>query len=256
MLAFPRHNEPAQFHVGLLFAHPSWRGDDIINLERCPGALDAGTITRMTISTEGKIGIGLTLIFALGAGALTVAPTAIWIGWSIMALAAVGLLSLAIYHFRPRRPAIAAPQKTLEDLFKSDFDGLGSFLGHMILMAADRRADLPARIYFESKTNSKFASVFISFQNAWVWQIFPEHFLECMEKLERNTGAMSMITPFGDEYMHSAETVFSGRVYIYHEVPLTHSDIAALEVRLKAHGVPSPVFRGFAYQQMQNARRP
>ena len=167
-------------------------------------------------------------------------------------------LPILAWGFWPRRkPAPPAPiaQKTLEDYFKGDFDGLAAFLGHMIFIGGEERANLPARICFESKTNAKFVAVFVSLQDYWVWEVLPENFLTGMDKLEKGTGQMSMITPAGDEYMHSAETVFSGRVYIYHQSPLSHAQIAALENRFKAAGVASPTFRGFAYQQMENAKR-
>jgi hypothetical protein len=62
----------------------------------------------MAISTEGKIGIGLTLIFALGAGAVIVWPDQKLIGWAIVGLAGLGLIMLAIYHFWERKEPKAA----------------------------------------------------------------------------------------------------------------------------------------------------
>jgi len=52
----------------------------------------------MAISTEGKIGIGLGLVALLGAGAIMVAPQELWIGWTLIVGAIVGLVGLGIYH--------------------------------------------------------------------------------------------------------------------------------------------------------------
>ena len=53
------------------------------------------------ISTEGKLGILLSLIGIGGAGALFVFPHpyADYVGWSLIAMAVVGLVLMAIYHF-------------------------------------------------------------------------------------------------------------------------------------------------------------
>jgi hypothetical protein len=65
----------------------------------------------MAISTEGKIGIGLTLLFGLGGGAVIVAPQQVWIGWTIIAFSLAGLLCLGIYHISSAvAPARAAPR--------------------------------------------------------------------------------------------------------------------------------------------------
>jgi hypothetical protein len=63
----------------------------------------------MAISTEGKIGILLGLIGLAGAGAIMIAPTELWIGWTLIAIAGLGLAALAVYHFgtrvlRPKAP--------------------------------------------------------------------------------------------------------------------------------------------------------
>jgi hypothetical protein len=52
-----------------------------------------------SISTEGKIGIFLALIGLLGAGAIMIAPQQLWIGWSLIAIAVIGLIILGFYHF-------------------------------------------------------------------------------------------------------------------------------------------------------------
>ena len=57
----------------------------------------------MAISSEGKIGIGLTLLFGLGGGAVVVAPQQLWIAWTIIAISLTGLVILGIYHFWPKR---------------------------------------------------------------------------------------------------------------------------------------------------------
>jgi hypothetical protein len=54
------------------------------------------------ISAEGKIGIFLALIGLLGAGAIMIAPQQLWIGWTLIAIAVVGLLILGLYHFWSR----------------------------------------------------------------------------------------------------------------------------------------------------------
>lgn len=53
---------------------------------------------RVQISFEGKIGIALALLGLLGAGAIMVAPQALWIGWTLIGVAVVGLLWLGIHH--------------------------------------------------------------------------------------------------------------------------------------------------------------
>ena len=58
----------------------------------------------MAVSTEGKIGIALTLLFGLGAGAVLVVPEQqVWIGWGIVTVSLTGLVILGVYHFWPKR---------------------------------------------------------------------------------------------------------------------------------------------------------
>ena len=72
----------------------------------------------MAISTEGKIGIGLTLLFGLGGGAVIVAPEQqVWIGWVVIAFSLLGLVVLGVHHVSaavvPTREK--SPRMTLED---------------------------------------------------------------------------------------------------------------------------------------------
>jgi len=55
----------------------------------------------MHISSEGKLGILLTLVGLAGMGALVIASqqVVIIIGWSLIIIAAVGITLLAAYHF-------------------------------------------------------------------------------------------------------------------------------------------------------------
>ncbi len=53
----------------------------------------------MAISTEGKIGIGLALLFGAGSGAMMVAPNHLEIGWSLIAFSLAGLIALGWHHF-------------------------------------------------------------------------------------------------------------------------------------------------------------
>jgi hypothetical protein len=53
----------------------------------------------MHISLEGKIGIWLALAGLAGAGAIMIAPEKLWIGWSLISLAALGSTALGFHHF-------------------------------------------------------------------------------------------------------------------------------------------------------------
>jgi tellurite resistance protein TehA-like permease len=53
----------------------------------------------MHLSSEGKISIFLALIGLAGAGAIMIAPRHTEIGWSLIAIAAVGCVYLAFNHF-------------------------------------------------------------------------------------------------------------------------------------------------------------
>jgi hypothetical protein len=74
-------------------------------------------------SAEGKIGISLTLLGLFGAGAIAVAPDQVWIiGWTLIAIAVIGLVLLFLYHVatyrRPHGQAAASmmPSMTLADI--------------------------------------------------------------------------------------------------------------------------------------------
>ena len=56
----------------------------------------------MAISAEGAIGIGLTLLFGAGAGAMSAWPDQVWIGKTVIALAGAGFVALGVYYFRER----------------------------------------------------------------------------------------------------------------------------------------------------------
>jgi hypothetical protein len=75
------------------------------------------------ISAEGKIGISLTLLGLLGAGAIAVAPDQVWIiAWTLIAIAVIGLVLLFLYHvatYRRQRGQEAAsmmPSMTPADI--------------------------------------------------------------------------------------------------------------------------------------------
>jgi hypothetical protein len=53
----------------------------------------------MAFSDEGKIGIGLGLLGLAGGGAIMVAPEQLWIGWTMIAVAASSGTALLVYHF-------------------------------------------------------------------------------------------------------------------------------------------------------------
>jgi hypothetical protein len=56
----------------------------------------------MQITLEGKISIFLTLLGLAGAGAIMIFPERVWIGWLLIASAAIGLLWLGFHHFGRR----------------------------------------------------------------------------------------------------------------------------------------------------------
>jgi hypothetical protein len=56
----------------------------------------------MQITFEGKISIFLTLLGLAGAGAVMIFPERIWIGWLLIASAAIGLVWLGFHHFDRR----------------------------------------------------------------------------------------------------------------------------------------------------------
>ena len=56
-------------------------------------------VAGMHISDEGKIGIGLALLFGLGTGVVIRFPDQLWIGTAMMVLSAFGLILLAMHHF-------------------------------------------------------------------------------------------------------------------------------------------------------------
>jgi len=63
----------------------------------------------MQIITEGTIGIVLTLIFALGAGAIVRFPNQRWIGTAVMTVAVLGLLATGTaWYFGPSNTRVAA----------------------------------------------------------------------------------------------------------------------------------------------------
>jgi len=59
----------------------------------------------MAFSDEGKVGIGLGILGLAGGGAIMVAPEQLWIGWTMIAVAALSGGALLIYHFRRPRSA-------------------------------------------------------------------------------------------------------------------------------------------------------
>lgn len=152
-------------------------------------------------------------------------------------------------------PPQAVEPKTVHGYYDSDFSKMGGFFGRIIMTAEDgKRAELPTKIIYDREANAKFVSVFVSMFDVWALNGLPEHFLMSVEIIESGVGSMSILNPSDFDYAHSADAVFSGRVYIYHESPLSHAQIAALESRFKSNSVVSPVFRGHTYQRLENAR--
>jgi hypothetical protein len=68
---------------------------------------------RRPISLEGKIGIFLALVGLFGAGAVMVAPQQVWIGWTLIGVAAIGFVLLFVHHVSsavaPSRPKPSRP---------------------------------------------------------------------------------------------------------------------------------------------------
>jgi hypothetical protein len=56
-------------------------------------------VSDVAISTEGKFSIALGLLTVGGGDALWVAPDHTEIGWGMVAVAVVGGIALAVYHF-------------------------------------------------------------------------------------------------------------------------------------------------------------
>jgi hypothetical protein len=70
------------------------------------------------------MGIGLTLLFGAGMGAIMVAPQQLWIGWTIIAFSAVGLAGLLLYHLRGHLVALGRQRTAAIGLF-----GIAALLG-------------------------------------------------------------------------------------------------------------------------------
>jgi hypothetical protein len=80
----------------------------------------------MGISTEGKIGIGLTLLFGAGAGAVMVAPEQqVWIGWILIIVSAIGFVLLISYHLATR---VRKPREERVNLLVSDIGFNGALI--------------------------------------------------------------------------------------------------------------------------------
>jgi hypothetical protein len=60
----------------------------------------------MRISGEGTVGLIIGLLALGGAGAIWVAPDQLWIGWSLLAIAALGGVTLFVHHFSFIRKAV------------------------------------------------------------------------------------------------------------------------------------------------------
>ncbi|WP_316227755.1 hypothetical protein [Bradyrhizobium sp. SZCCHNR3015] len=60
----------------------------------------------MSVSFEGKLGILLGLLSLAGAGAIMIAPEKLWIGWSLIVLAAAGAIALGFHHLGRRFVAV------------------------------------------------------------------------------------------------------------------------------------------------------
>ena len=67
----------------------------------------------MAISTEGAIGIGLTLLFGAGAGAMSAWPDQVWIGKTVMALSGAGIVALGFYYFREGLMSLWGSRRTV-----------------------------------------------------------------------------------------------------------------------------------------------
>lgn len=106
----------------------------------------------MAISTDGKIGAGLTLLFGLGTGAIAIWPEAKSIGWATVSVSIAGLLWLAFYHFRSRAKRTRWPQMqeyrpstTISASGRSKVDIADSFSTADILAHGDENASITAR---------------------------------------------------------------------------------------------------------------
>ena len=80
----------------------------------------------MAFSDEGNVGIGLGILGLAGGGAIMVAPDQLWIGWTMITVAALSGAALLVYHFwRPRLSRIAPqleppPDTAVQKIFIND----------------------------------------------------------------------------------------------------------------------------------------
>lgn len=98
----------------------------------------------MQTTSEGKIGIALGLFGLVGGGAIMIAPNQVWIGWVMIAVAAIGLILLAAHHFPVIRMKRAG--SVIRNDWKTPVDAIEAFSNESVRNERDRRKQEAAKI--------------------------------------------------------------------------------------------------------------
>lgn len=236
----------------------------------------------MRISPEGKAGLWVAIIALAGTGALAVFPDHTEIGWTLLAISAVGAVLLIFHHVceklgiswraghKQRMVALAgmivcgvgflgfvgiyfwprpAPV-TLASLFQSDFkkESAAFLTRTMTVHPHDNswKVTVTVREFMDFDTNSKFISVFVP-DNGHTF----EACVGVAQNLPLETSGTEKFGAFfgigGDSNLTwSNKLKFTGRVYLYHEGVLDLQQMAYLDRLFQEHGAALQL-RGGAY---------
>jgi hypothetical protein len=207
--------------------------------------IEAGMDKRVIATTAGSLATGL----AMTAAGVVLAVPAIAVG-------SVGLYLVAGYlwwdAWRKEARRLKPPQTLFEDFERfSPLIKLGqTWPWTMTSPRTGRSASIDVSYYFHFDwvAKSDYASVYLPSMPPNWGTVAATHFADVL--LEKRAELQGMVTTSitipGDREMPTSKSVFSGRVYLYHEDPFTIADLAQIQGAFAGHGFDVH-FRGPEY---------
>lgn len=171
-----------------------------------------------------------------------------YVVWGAFMMLAYGAMRRAVFFIARRRAKQEMASTGLFDYYHDDFMEYGGPHGVVTYSAGGEEFEIAYRCVFDFQKNAKFAMFYFpAGASQFIDRVAEEH----IGLLERATQAtMSLKTPSDHDFMNSADMVFSGRVFIYHEDLISIADLGRADLLFKQRATIA-VFRGPDYLRNQ-----
>jgi hypothetical protein len=206
------------------------------------------------VSVDRVLAIVGIAVSAVGIGIAIIAPNVRLIGWAFLVAGLLALAAIPVSRIiERRRGSPPAKPKTLQELFKQDFDYTLRATQDLTLQQGHGGPEtkLLGQVYFDGGANSKFVDFFVPHdENTFsICSALVGYANEMMRSVNENV--LVFAGQAGQTQRTSMkDATFSGQVVIYHQDHLSAREQADLEDLYRGHGL-TLVLRGPSYAAVQ-----